>query len=148
MRCSPDKTLAVLVPFNNIVAQQFDNASNVKQNGVRHEGRPPQPHAVLWARSTVSDVLWAKSTASERSAILRIPKARIIHGRHHHLRLHSSSQGFATGGTFFGIALNSTASDATTVAAISQTRHSAKWLAWSAAVSALSLTITLILQYH
>jgi hypothetical protein len=57
----------------------------------------------------------------------------------------SVSQGFATGGNFFGIALGN-ANDPTTNVAIQQIRVSATLLSWSAALSAFSLMLTLALQ--
>ncbi|EMD96851.1 hypothetical protein COCC4DRAFT_82396 [Bipolaris maydis ATCC 48331] len=57
----------------------------------------------------------------------------------------SASQGFATGGNFFGIALGN-ANDTTTNVAIQQIGDSATWLSRSAALSAFSLMLTLALQ--
>jgi len=59
----------------------------------------------------------------------------------------SASQGFATAGTFLGIPVDRTSTASTSEAvAVQQTANAAKWLSWSAAVSSLSLIITLILQ--
>jgi len=59
----------------------------------------------------------------------------------------SASQGFATAGTFFGIVVDrKSTSNAAEAIAVHQTANAAKWLTWSAAVSSLSLIITLILQ--
>jgi len=57
----------------------------------------------------------------------------------------SASQGFATGGSFFGITLTND-NDPVTSEAIRGTIASAKWLSWSAAVASCSLMITLVLQ--
>jgi hypothetical protein len=58
----------------------------------------------------------------------------------------SASQGFATGGNFFGVALNIDNSDPATAELIRGTRAAANWLSWSAAASSCSLIITLVLQ--
>jgi hypothetical protein len=58
----------------------------------------------------------------------------------------SASQGFATAGNFFGIALSNDNNDSATTEAIRGTKASANCLSWSAAVSSFSLMITLVLQ--
>jgi hypothetical protein len=57
----------------------------------------------------------------------------------------SASQGFATGGNFFGIPLTNE-TDPITTAAVRATTDAANWLAWAAAASSVSLMIALILQ--
>jgi hypothetical protein len=58
----------------------------------------------------------------------------------------SASQGFATAGNFFGIGLGDNNGGIANPAAVQQVKRAAAWLSWSAAVSALSLMITLVLQ--
>ncbi|OHF03103.1 hypothetical protein CORC01_01487 [Colletotrichum orchidophilum] len=57
----------------------------------------------------------------------------------------SASQGFATGGNFFGVAL-SNETVPTTMTAVQATADAAYWLSWAAATSSVSLMIALILQ--
>ena len=57
----------------------------------------------------------------------------------------SASQGFATGGSFFGIPLTSE-TDPITTAAVRATTDAANWLSWAAAASSVSLMIALIFQ--
>lgn len=57
----------------------------------------------------------------------------------------STSQGFATGGNFFGIPLTNQ-TDPITTAAVRATTDAANWFSWAAAASSVSLMIALILQ--
>ncbi|KAK1671822.1 hypothetical protein BDP55DRAFT_283899 [Colletotrichum godetiae] len=57
----------------------------------------------------------------------------------------SASQGFATGGNFFGIPLTNE-TDPTITTAVRATADAAYWLSWAAAASSVSLMIALMLQ--
>ncbi|KAI3557262.1 hypothetical protein CABS01_15799 [Colletotrichum abscissum] len=57
----------------------------------------------------------------------------------------SASQGFATGGNFFGVPLTNE-TDPPIAAAVQATADASYWLSWAAATSSVSLMIALILQ--